>query len=386
MKGISNKFSEALFNQVHQRNLVYNTCWEDPRCDRQLLDLQKDSEVVMITSAGCNALDYLMDSPAKIECVDMNPRQNALLELKTASMNSGTYHEHFALFGNGKSHFAKDYYVDDLREKIPSFAQQYWDTNITYFSGKGIRKSFYYYGSSGVIAWIFNKYLKSNPRLFSKIEQLINAKNIDEQRFFYQEIEPMILNNTVKWILNRHLTMCMLGVPKSQQDLFTQKYKNGAAEFIQNCLKKVFMETPIQDNYFWRVYIDGVYSSECCPNYLKKENYELIAKHSHKIQTHTNTLSSFLQQNPGEYSHYVLLDHQDWLANYHLAALEEEWKLILRNSRQGTKILLRSAGEKIDFFPDFVKKSVCFESSQTVNMHKEDRVGTYGSVYLGTVK
>lgn len=386
MKGISKKFSEVLFNQIHQRSLVYNTCWEDPRCDRQLLDLQRDSKVVMITSAGCNALDYLLDSPSKIECVDMNPRQNALLEIKMSSMNCGNYYEHFALFGKGKSHFAKDYYTESLRGKLPQFAQNYWDSNISFFSGKGIRKSFYFYGSSGLIAWLFNKYLKTNRKLFANIEQLLNAKTIDEQRFIYEGIEPMLINNAIKWLLNRHLTMCMLGVPKSQQDLFIKKYENGAAGFIQDCLKKVFMEIPIQDNYFWRVYIDGVYSIDCCPNYLKKENYEVIAKQTHKIQTHTHTLSSFLQQNPGEYSHYVLLDHQDWLANYHLAALEEEWKLILRNSQQGTKILLRSAGEKIDFVPDFVKRNVCFESTKTINIHREDRVGTYGSVHLGVVK
>ena len=32
----------------------------------------------MITSGGCNALDYLLDEPRRIYAVDMNPRQNAL--------------------------------------------------------------------------------------------------------------------------------------------------------------------------------------------------------------------------------------------------------------------------------------------------------------------
>ena len=38
----------------------------------------------MLTSAGCNALDYLLDGPAEIHAVDVNFRQNALLELKAA--------------------------------------------------------------------------------------------------------------------------------------------------------------------------------------------------------------------------------------------------------------------------------------------------------------
>ncbi len=50
-----NQLRDWTFRKIHGNNLVYNTCWEDPRCDRELLELKADSEVVMITSAGCNA-------------------------------------------------------------------------------------------------------------------------------------------------------------------------------------------------------------------------------------------------------------------------------------------------------------------------------------------
>ena len=71
---------DAWFRHTHQSRLIYNTCWEDPRADRAMLRLDSASEIAMITSAGCNALDYLLDDPAAIHCVDMNPRQNALLD------------------------------------------------------------------------------------------------------------------------------------------------------------------------------------------------------------------------------------------------------------------------------------------------------------------
>ena len=31
--------SQFCFNRIHASNLVYNTCWEDPRIDRQAMDL-----------------------------------------------------------------------------------------------------------------------------------------------------------------------------------------------------------------------------------------------------------------------------------------------------------------------------------------------------------
>ncbi|NEO67447.1 MAG: DUF3419 family protein, partial [Moorea sp. SIO4G2] len=36
------------FSWGHQQNLVYVTCWEDPRLDRVALNLQADDTVVVI--------------------------------------------------------------------------------------------------------------------------------------------------------------------------------------------------------------------------------------------------------------------------------------------------------------------------------------------------
>ena len=54
------QLKNKIFQKIHTSNLVYNTCWEDPRCDRNLMDFDAQSKVVMITSAGCNALDYAL--------------------------------------------------------------------------------------------------------------------------------------------------------------------------------------------------------------------------------------------------------------------------------------------------------------------------------------
>ena len=72
--------SGRVFKFVHGNNLVYNTCWEDPRLDRVALQFQPSDNVLVITSAGCNALDYALCEPNHVYAVDMNPRQNALLD------------------------------------------------------------------------------------------------------------------------------------------------------------------------------------------------------------------------------------------------------------------------------------------------------------------
>ena len=385
MKNISDplsKISHSVFQNIHTNNLIYNTCWEDPRCDRQLLELKPDSRVVMITSAGCNALDYALDSPAEIHCVDMNPRQNALLELKKATFNQGTHDDLFQMFGEGVHSQVHDFYNDSLRSFLPDYAQAYWDKKVHFFIGKGVRKSFYWHSTSGLFAWSFSKYMKFQRKNYKLATRLFEAQTLDEQQDLYFQIEHKILNNVVRWLLQRNIIMSMLGVPQSQQALMTE----GEDNFIQKCLRQVFTQLPIQDNYFWQLYFKGQYSKDCCPNYLKLAHFDALKKQISTIKTHTNTLSGFLKQNPGKYSHYVLLDHQDWLAANNQQALNEEWQNILDNSQSGTRILLRSAAYQVDFFPDFVLDKIDFEKEKTAVLHKQDRVGTYGSVYLGIVK
>ncbi|MFO0944569.1 MAG: DUF3419 family protein [Planctomycetota bacterium] len=54
---------QRCFGMVHGNNLVYNTCWEDPRLDREALGLTAEHQVLVITSAGCNAWSTLWMLP-----------------------------------------------------------------------------------------------------------------------------------------------------------------------------------------------------------------------------------------------------------------------------------------------------------------------------------
>lgn len=379
------KIQDTIFKGIHRNNLVYNTCWEDPRCDRELLQLDPESKVVMITSAGCNALDYLLDDPASIACVDVNPRQNALLNLKLVLLEKTDYPLLFDFFGKGRAAEAEEIYYTRLRHHLPGYAKKFWDKKINYFQRPAPRKSFYYRGTSGSVAWLFRKYINLNLRTKKIVEDMLVAPGLDHQAYLYYQVKQKLMTYAVRWIIGRQLTMSMVGVPRSQRDLIIQS-KEGLYGFVESCLDHVFTQLPIADNYFWTVYLNGYYTVSCCPNYLLPDNFNILRERSNRITLYTTTISQFLQDNPGEYSHFVLLDHQDWLAEHNVKALREEWELILKNSRKGTRILLRSAANKIDFFPDFVMDAVEWETELTKTTHFYDRVGTYGSVYLGVVK
>jgi S-adenosylmethionine-diacylglycerol 3-amino-3-carboxypropyl transferase len=383
---ISQKAHDAFFSRVHGNSLVYNACWEDPRLDREMLELDSRSRVVMITSAGCNALDYLLDDPAHVHAVDMNPRQNALLQLKTALLSHGDHEELFAVFGRGvRPRFSE--LLKKLEPHLSPYALRFWEQKQKYFDSTALNPSFYYRGTSGQVAWIVVKsLLKGNPRVRDLVESLFAAKTLDEQRSIYELIQPALWNAFNSWLVQQPVTMTMLGVPRPQIRLIETQFPGGLRGFVRNKVEHVLKNLPIQDNYFWRAYALGSYTPDCCPNYLRPEHSQTLQDRIQRVTPHTATVANFLRENPCDYSHYVLLDHQDWLAAHNTAALTEEWDLILQNSRPGTRILLRSAGIQIDFIPAHILERLEIDHETAGQLHPLDRVGTYGCTFLATVK
>ena len=386
MKNKKMKLRKTIHNHIfkvfHSRWLTYNTCWEDPRIDRELLNLNHDSKVIMITSAGCNVFDYLFDSPAEIHTVDINLYQNALLHLKLSLIEHGNYNDLFDMFGVG-SHKAYNELYSSIRKMLPLFAKSYWDKKIHYFSSTSRRKSFYYYGTVGTLAWFLIRYFLRDNKVRFNFLQLLDAKTLEEQKEIYRKIEPVFQSRFFTWVMKQPVVLAMMGVPNSQYQLI--HHSGGLAAHIQDKVKHVFTKIMIRDNYFWRVYLTGSYIQTCCPNYLKKEYFTQLQTNIGRVYSYNFSISEFLKRNPGKYTHFVLLDHQDWLASHDSQALKEEWQLLLDNSRSGSKILMRSAIADINFLPEVAKSSLKFFPEITNNLHKQDRVGTYGSILLAEV-
>jgi len=370
-----------LFERIHGNKLVYNTCWEDPRCDRAMLGLDAESDVVMITSAGDNALAYLLDGPRRINCIDVNPRQNALLDLKLAGLEQLSWSVFFDLFGEGRRTNVVNTYTKHLRPRLQATSREYWDDNLHYFKPGGARAGLYFHGSSGFFAWLMSRLLILDRQLHAEVEALLEAKSMAEQRELYFALEPRLLNRLVGGPLRQKIGLSLVGVPDSQRR-FIESEAGGLKNYVREAFRNIFAELPAHDNYFYRLYLHGRYSLNCCPAYLESTNFDRLAVSASRVEMHTTTIADFLKQNPSAYSHFVLLDHQDWLAANAPAALTEEWELIMANSRPGTRILLRSAASRPETVPEFVRRRCRFRNDLSAPQAKLDRVGTYAGTFL----
>lgn len=383
--------TQTWFKTVHHRNLVYNACWEDPRIDRIALDLGPDDTVLVITSAGCNALDYALTGPKHIYAVDVNRRQNALLELKLAGIRALDFDPFFQFFGEGYCPQCNELYERELRPQLSESAREFWDRRITFFAGAGPRGSFYFRGSAGLVAYLVNLYIDRVARIRREIDALLEASSVEEQQaLYYSRVRTMFWSRFVRWMFGRDTVLSLLGVPEPQISQVARHYVGGIAQFIEECLEYVFASLPIRDNYFWRVYLTGRYSRTCCPEYLRAENFlRLKAGLADRVSVHTCSVQQFLEKHDGTISRFVLLDHMDWLSTTGASLLQQEWQAIVDRASPGARVIWRSGSLEVDYVDPIpvrvrgrrrrVGDLLRYNTQLARELHLRDRVHTYGS-------
>ncbi len=393
LPGLVDRIDHAVFGALYSRSLVYNTCWEDPAVDRQALRLQADDHLVAITSAGCNVLDYAIAGVARIDAVDANPRQTALLELKLAGIRGLEFEDFFGLFGRGFHPQAKNLYRDALRPQLSDFARGFWDQRIGWFSSAA--GSFYYHGLSGIVARGFRTYLRLRPALAGAVHALLDSHSPAEQRNLYDErIRPLMWSRGMNWALSRQLTMTLLGVPYPQRREVQAQHDDGVAGFIREAIEYVFCELPARSNYFWSVYVRGHYTPDCCPEYLKPDNFAALRRDgAQRIHPHTCTITEFLRDHDAPVSKFVLLDHMDWMASYYPEALIEEWQWILARATPGARLIFRSAHRRPGYLESLrvgdarrnLRELLDFKDGLAMALQPQDRVHTYAGFHIADV-
>jgi S-adenosylmethionine-diacylglycerol 3-amino-3-carboxypropyl transferase len=394
LQSLAERFDQKVFDAIYSRALVYNTCWEDPAVDRLALNIRDDDTMLVITSAGCNVLDYALVGPQRVHAVDANPRQNALLELKLAGIRRLHYDDFFAAFGSGFHPRFRQLYSKELRGELSPFARGFWDKRIDWFGNP--MGSFYYHGLSGIVARWFRAYLKVRPRLAASISELFDTRSLDDQRYVYDtRVRPLMWTRGVNWTLSRQLTMSMLGVPHPQRKEVQDQHERGVAGFVRDSVEYVFRQLPVWTNYFWSVYVRGRYTENCCPEYLKRDNFAALKGGlADRIRLHTCTVTEFLQDTDEQISKFVLLDHMDWMSSYYPDALAEEWSFILRRSAPDARIIFRSAHaapaylERLELGAGRARlpERLVFHRDLADELQRQDRVHTYAGFHVADVK
>jgi S-adenosylmethionine-diacylglycerol 3-amino-3-carboxypropyl transferase len=383
----SKKFERGLFGRffqfIYSKNYFYTYCWEDPAVDVEALEINSDDRIAVLTSGGCNALHYLLHNPERVYAVDLNPSQNAVLKLKVAGIKSLDFEEFFELFGDGRSPRYKELY-NKIRPCLDDGARLFWDKKIRVFSPGYIFRSFFYSGNWGLALGAVRLYWTLKNTHAKYAVRVLNPSCLEQQKsLWYGELRNYCFTPFIKKLISNPLVLALIGATNGSVKMVETTGKS-LYEFIEEKVDYVFGELPVNDNYFYHPILLGKFSRNCCPDYLKKENFErLKAGLIDKLTIFTGSMNKFLEKVEDPVSKFVLLDHMDWLVFNHQDILTDEWEKIYEKSTAGAMVLWRSAGHIEPMIAGLrtkyglVKDCFQFYPEKGAELFKKDRVHSY---------
>ena len=371
-------------NNIIKHTYIYNLSFEDGSVDRNVMNFNSNDVLLCITTGGDNILNYLIDDVKKIHTADINIHQNFLLETKMGMMKVLSRDEFFKVF-NSRNKNSEGYklFLDNLeqiKENMSPHGKIWLDENKTEFSHFIESGSVKYHAKiMNFICWYYG------------INGIFQCNSIEEQVQFYHEnnVETKIKNISKLFCNPIILFFCIaiVGVPKKQFELI-----DNLNYFLCNLFKYILCKTELKKNYFFYPYVNGIFSEECCPDYLKEENYLKVRDRLDRIVIHTDFIENVckkVSENGDTITKTILLDHMDWLEEYQIM---KEWDIYKKYCHQNCIYLWRSVSKKkyigclneLDYIEHYVldhKKENFIKGEDKFF----DRIGTYYSTCLAKI-
>lgn len=392
-RGISERFFTLLFS-----GFTYNQTWEDPRVDRKALKIGPESRVLTIASAGCNVLDYLIDKPESITAVDINQHHIYLTNLKIAAMSClPSYEAFFDLFGRADQKANLENYNRYIRKNLDDPTRRFWDggsfirRSLMGPRARYFTKNFYSYGLLGLHLRLMQLLGKA---VGCKAKKVLQGKSLEEQRqLFERYIDPGFEKWIVKFLINSStpLLLSFLAIsPKQWEQVKRQHRLETIRDISWKLVKDMACKSPIDENYFaWQAFSRryDCKDRKAIPEYLKKENYDVLKSNIHRVNTRVASIQDFLREQPdNSLNRFVFLDAQDWMNESQVNGL---WSLIARVGQPGSRIIFRTVTEQspVDFAVDpEIRKRFTYHKEESLRLLEEERTRIYGGFHLYTLR
>lgn len=359
--------------------LLYGACWEDLEIARTALRIPSGGLVVAIGSAGDNVIGLLLDDPARVVAVDLNPAQTALIELKVAALRSAP--AELAAFvggipgadGAASTRLAR---YDALRPLLSAKAVRHWDAR-TGAIGAGVIHAGRF---ERYLAWFRRGVLPVVPGR-DLVRRMLAAQDVEEQRRLYlEQWDSGAWRRLFRVFFSRRL-MAAVG----RDPAFFDQFDGGdtGAHFLARAIEGL-TATPIRSNPYVTYILSGSYRiPDAAPVYLKPEHATVLAERADRIQVVTGSLMKALRELPDRVvDAFYLSDIFELVdpAGYEAILVE-----IARTGRPGARLcywnnLVPRAR------PESLADRLWSETDLADRLHAEDRAFIYSRFVVETVR
>jgi S-adenosylmethionine-diacylglycerol 3-amino-3-carboxypropyl transferase len=266
--------------------ILYSQCWEDPLILSKAFNINVKDTIFSISSAGDNSLFLLSKSPKSVVSLDINPKQNFLLELKACAIKILSYDECLKFLGFLECDDRLRIY-NIIRPSLKNKCRKYWDANIEFITCGVI-----HIGKLERYLGIFRKIILPISHSQKDINDLLSLHSTGEQiDFFNKRWNNFLWRSTFKIFFSKFF-LRLIGRDKI---FFRYNNKQNVATHYLEKTHLNLISIPIRHNYFLYYILKGTYNSEELPEYMKRENFYKIKSNINSLKIITCDLSVYLR-------------------------------------------------------------------------------------------
>jgi S-adenosylmethionine-diacylglycerol 3-amino-3-carboxypropyl transferase len=355
--------------QVPLSKLIFTHNWEDPAMDERVLKIKEGDTVFTITSGGCNSLGFLRFNPASIYCVDINPAQNYLIELKKAAFKELDYRTMTEFFGLRDCKNRVEIY-DGLKFRLSKEAISFWDGQMGVIKGGLIMNG--RYERFVKIAGAMLRILQGGQRTRSFFE----LESLAEQQAFYDNKWD---NRKWRWIFETMLNKKRLAKRGLVSDYF--HFDDGSSSFSESFYRRashVMKDLPAKDNYFLALYFTGKYLNlQAIPEYLKEQNFQQIKSNTDKIVPVSQDSKYWLEkQGDHIFDAFALSNICELMDDADTHKLFSE---VIRTAKPGARVIFRNLMIPREV-PEDLRSCIVKDEALSKEIQHDDRSFVYGKV------
>lgn len=291
--------------------LSYSLGNEDWQTESDALKIQPLDKILCITASGDRPLNLLMQDCQEIVCIDANPIQNYLLELKIAAMQIFEYEDYLAFLGV-KNHKNRLKSFKHLEPLLTPAAKEFWLKHP-----KMIAKGILYQGAverlTKVIALVSGTVRrKTIKKLFAftdlKEQQEFVKKHWD--RKWWRKVFELALNPSISPLVIEDPGLVNVGATIKPGTYIYERILVS----LNQCLAS--------HNPLFSLIFQGHLAPEAFPPYLTPLGSKVIKNRLNRIKIHTGEAAQYLETFSTPYFNaFSLSDIASYMSHAHFVRL-----------------------------------------------------------------
>jgi len=279
------------FQNVALDQLRYSLVWEGSATLYRALDIQPDDYVLVITGAGCNVLNTLLQAPRQVTAIDLNPEQNRLLRLKCQVIEHHEYAVFRGLLGlDGPAPVAAAWAA--VRPGLPAGEQVFWEAFFAQHPGGLL--------GAGRLEMYVNGFLGTlPPALQEQLRQLLNVDDVAQQQAYFQSVIE-VADSGFRQQFIEYFDAANLSKGRDPR-LFRYAQESGGELFYQRLRRHLGREL-LRDNFFSRFFFFGPVGlpEAILPPCYQSGNYAALRAQLPKLQIATGEATAYLLSDAGQ--------------------------------------------------------------------------------------